>query len=429
MNKTKKILLLLVLFFGICQSAFSISPQTGWWWNADESGRGYTIEQQGDKIFFAAYLYSDDGSAVWYTADMNKTADDQFAGDLVQFQNGQTLTGSYQKPELAGMPGAISLKFSSETEATLTLLNTDIAITRFIFENNSTTVTKQETGWWWNATESGRGYAIEQQGDKIFFAAYLYSDTGNAVWHTALMKQTASGQFTGELEEFQNGQTLTSDYQKPELAGMPGTVSLEFSGETDGTLTVLNTAIPITRFRFGVVQATSSTTQVRFALSQNGQSLGDIIVDLDTEKAPITTTNFLTYVNDKFYDGTLFHRVIPDFVIQGGGLTPGLVEKQTRDPIKNEADNGLKNDRATIAMARTNNPDTARSQFFFNLKDNDFLNFTSATTSGFGYAVFGRISQGEEILDQIAATQTQSIGGRTDVPVVDIIIDKAEVVK
>ncbi len=427
-NKIQKIFLLVVLLLGFCQSALSITQQNGWWWNADESGRGYTIEQQGDKIFFAAYLYNDDGSAVWYTADMDKTADDQFKGTLLRFQKGQTLTGEYQQPELADTPGEVSLKFSSETEGTLTLLNTNIQITRFKFEEDPATVTKPETGWWWNQDQSGRGYAIEQQGDKIFFAAYLYNDTGNAVWHTALMTKTADNQFAGELEEFQKGQTLTSEYVQPEIAGMPGVVSLNFSSETEATLTLLNTSIPITRFRFGETSA-SATTQVRFTVSQDGQSLGEIIVDLEIAKAPITTTNFLTYVNDHFYDGTILHRVIPDFIIQGGGLTPGLIEKPSRDPIKNEANNGLKNDRATIAMARKNTPDSAQSQFFFNLQNNDSLNFTSATTSGFGYAVFGRITQGIEILDQIAIIQTQSINGRADVPVTDIIIDKAEVIQ
>src|SRR5210317_1296282 len=121
---------------------------------------------------------------------------------------------------------------------------------------------------------------------------------------------------------------------------------------------------------------------------------GTIVLELDAEKAPVTVENFISYAKDGFYDGTIFHRVIDGFMIQGGGMTSGMVEKQTKAPIKNEADNGLKNDRGTIAMARTPDPDSASSQFFINVKDNDFLNFSSPTPDGWGYCVFGKIVEG-----------------------------------
>jgi len=120
-------------------------------------------------------------------------------------------------------------------------------------------------------------------------------------------------------------------------------------------------------------------------------NLGDIVLELDGDKAPKTVDNFVAYVKDGFYDGTIFHRVIPDFMIQGGGFTAEMERKQTRAPIPNEADNGLKNDRGTIAMARTSDPHSATAQFFINLKDNDFLNFRSKDVRGWGYAVFGRV--------------------------------------
>jgi cyclophilin family peptidyl-prolyl cis-trans isomerase len=139
------------------------------------------------------------------------------------------------------------------------------------------------------------------------------------------------------------------------------------------------------------------------------------------KKAPITVQNFLKYVDDKFYDGVVFHRVIPGFMIQGGGMLPGLKEKQTRPPIKNEAGNGLENKRGTIAMARTSVPDSASAQWFINLKDNAFLDRAKAK-DGVGYAVFGKVIAGMDVVDKIAQVETGSQGGHKDVPVKDVVI-------
>lgn len=155
-------------------------------------------------------------------------------------------------------------------------------------------------------------------------------------------------------------------------------------------------------------------------------NLGTIDIELDFEKAPVTAANFEEYVKAGHFDGLLFHRVIPGFMIQGGGYTSGLKERATRDPIKNEANNGLKNDKYTIAMARTNDPHSATSQFFINVADNDFLNFTSETPRGWGYAVFGKVVAGTEVVDAIARVRTGSYGFHQDVPVEDVIIEKAE---
>jgi cyclophilin family peptidyl-prolyl cis-trans isomerase len=150
-------------------------------------------------------------------------------------------------------------------------------------------------------------------------------------------------------------------------------------------------------------------------------SKGVIILELNREKAPLTVNNFLRYVDDGFYDGTIFHRVIPDFVVQGGGFEPGLIEKRTRAPIRNEASNGLKNDRGTVAMARTNNPDSATSQFYINQnpENNDDLN---ARDDFPGYCVFGRVVQGMAVVDEIAAVTTESRNGFDDVPVEDVLL-------
>ena len=154
---------------------------------------------------------------------------------------------------------------------------------------------------------------------------------------------------------------------------------------------------------------------------------GTIVLELDAEKAPITVENFISYAKDGFYDGTIFHRVIDGFMIQGGGMTSGMVEKQTKAPIKNEADNGLKNDRGTIAMARTPDPDSASSQFFINVKDNDFLNYSAPTAQGWGYCVFGKVTDGMDVVSEIENVTTGSRAGHQDVPVESVVIEKVEV--
>jgi peptidyl-prolyl cis-trans isomerase B (cyclophilin B) len=156
-------------------------------------------------------------------------------------------------------------------------------------------------------------------------------------------------------------------------------------------------------------------------------SKGVITLELDAEKAPVTVENFLQYVRDGFFDGTIFHRVIDGFMIQGGGFEPGMTQKPTRPPIKNEAANGLKNDAYTIAMARTSIPDSATAQFFINVANNSFLNFTSPTPQGYGYAVFGKVIEGKEIVDTIKKIRTGSRAGHQDVPMEDVIINKAEI--
>ena len=158
-------------------------------------------------------------------------------------------------------------------------------------------------------------------------------------------------------------------------------------------------------------------------------SLGEVVIQLNSEKAPISAANFLNYVNEGFYNGTIFHRIIPDFMAQGGGFDTKFNQKEVHAPIKNEADNGLKNTRGTLAMARTNAPDSATAQFFINYKDNSFLNHTGKNASGWGYAVFGEVIEGMEVVDAMAKQATGNRGGHSDVPKTDIVIEKAEVLK
>ena len=158
-------------------------------------------------------------------------------------------------------------------------------------------------------------------------------------------------------------------------------------------------------------------------------TFGVITLELDGEKAPKTVENFIRYASEGFYDGTIFHRVIDNFMIQGGGFDADMQQKETAEPVENEADNGLKNDRGTIAMARTMDPHSATAQFFLNVKDNDFLNHTGKNMQGWGYTVFGKVTEGSEVLDKIRAVPTTSRGGHQDVPADAVIIESVEVVE
>lgn len=171
------------------------------------------------------------------------------------------------------------------------------------------------------------------------------------------------------------------------------------------------------------MQSSHSLTQGKKTMVKLHTSKGIITIELNADKAPVTVKNFLDYVNSGFYNGTVFHRVIGNFMIQGGGFEPGMKQKKTNPPIKNEAANGLKNDIYTIAMARTGDPQSATAQFFINVKDNGFLNYPGQ--DGWGYCVFGKVVEGKEVVDAIAKVKT----GSQDMPLEDVIITKAEVVK
>lgn len=184
--------------------------------------------------------------------------------------------------------------------------------------------------------------------------------------------------------------------------------------------------IPVITFFFilslpaAFVTAADQKTQVTLETD-----FGTITIELDRDKAPQTTANFIAYVQAGFYDGTIFHRVIPNFMIQGGGFTADMQQKQTRAPVPNEADNGLVNRRGTIAMARTADPHSATAQFFINLKDNDFLNHRGKDRQGWGYCVFGRVVQGMDVVDAIAGQPTHNAGMHQNVPQKSIVIKKA----
>ena len=158
-------------------------------------------------------------------------------------------------------------------------------------------------------------------------------------------------------------------------------------------------------------------------------TFGEIKLELEAEKAPKTVANFLAYVQDGFYDGTIFHRVIDNFMIQGGGFDTNMQQKEGGEPIENEADNGLKNDFGTVAMARTTDPHSATAQFFINVKDNDFLNHSGKNMQGWGYTVFAKVVEGADVLDKIRAVPTSSSNGHQDVPTDPVIIETIEVIE
>jgi peptidyl-prolyl cis-trans isomerase B (cyclophilin B) len=189
--------------------------------------------------------------------------------------------------------------------------------------------------------------------------------------------------------------------------------------------TAIMAALLFSTVTYATDETKMSMTTIKFTTNQ-----GDIVLELDGEKAPNTVKNFVAYVEDGFYEGTIFHRIIPNFMAQGGGFTSDFKQKKTQNPVDNEADNGLKNDRGTVAMARTNDPHSATGQFFINLSDNGFLNHSSKTSQGWGYAVFGKVTEGMDVIDTMAAIPTGS-GGMfpTDVPQEEVIIEKAEVIK
>ena len=182
-------------------------------------------------------------------------------------------------------------------------------------------------------------------------------------------------------------------------------------------------------FVFSIILMTTSNVQAETTTVKMQTSKGTITLELDAGKAPATVENFLTYAREGFYDGTIFHRVISNFMIQGGGFTEDMTQKPTHDPIKNEANNGLGNDTGTIAMARTNDPHSATAQFFINVQDNGFLNFSGENVRGWGYAVFGKVTEGMDVVNAIRNVATGNQGSFQDVPEETVTIEKVSIVE
>ncbi|MCL5802180.1 MAG: delta-60 repeat domain-containing protein [Gammaproteobacteria bacterium] len=225
-------------------------PQPGWWWNEAESGRGFTLEVQGNNLFFGGYLYDSSGRATWYVSGGQMAGITSYSGDLYAYSGGQTLTGSYHAPNPPTPVGTLSLQFSDASHGTLTWPGGTIPIQHYVFGAGEAGF-QPENGWWWNETESGRGFSIELQGDRLFIGGYMYDAQGNPVWYVSADKMTTPTQYQGQWLQYANGQTLMGPYQKPTTSGAIGNVSLEFTSHTTATLTLPDgRKVGLTRFRF-----------------------------------------------------------------------------------------------------------------------------------------------------------------------------------
>ena len=226
-------------------------PESGWWWNASESGRGYSLEIQGNRLFMAAYMYTADGRAVWYVTAGTLNQDGSFQGDVVEYAGGQTLSGAFKPAQVKGAVTSVQLSCSTPASCTLNWAGRSVAITRFAYDNAAKSASAPQSGWWWNADESGRGFFLEVQGNSVFIAGYMYDVMGNAIWYIASGALPAQ-QLNASWAEYANGQTLTSGYQVAELkSSAVGSLRLVFSDGQTAVMTMPDGRnVNLTRFAF-----------------------------------------------------------------------------------------------------------------------------------------------------------------------------------
>lgn len=241
----------------LSQTASAAPPKTGWWWNPAEGGRGFTIEQQGTKMFMAGYLYDTTGRATWYAAGPDNVSENVFTSNLIEYRGGQTMTGAWKLPASTSNVGKISIDFTTPTTATVTWPGGTLALQRYdIVAGGSTAnvpATTPEAGWWWNSEEGGRGFSIEIQNGTMFLAGYMYDSMGNPTWYASgPTKMVDASTYEGTWQEYGNGQTMTGSYVlaqvvKPNV----GKISIKFSSPTQGVLTLPDSRqIPIVRYIF-----------------------------------------------------------------------------------------------------------------------------------------------------------------------------------
>ena len=229
-----------------------IVPVNGWWWNAAESGRGYGLEAKDGKLFISTYLYTDAGAPIWYLAN-GSTTTTGFSATLNQYGNGQTLNGSYRGGVYIGGVSAFALSFTTPTTATLTWAGGTTTIERYDIVAGGAAAGPvngmPQTGWWWNESESGRGFVIEVQGNKLFFSGYMYDDTGTATWYISTGDMTSTSLYTGLLQRCSGGQSLTGSYRTPGCVADQGNITLQFTSQVAANMTLPNgTVVPLTRF-------------------------------------------------------------------------------------------------------------------------------------------------------------------------------------
>lgn len=216
------------------------APESGWWWNPSESGRGFSIDIQGSSLFMAGYLYDSDGRSTWLASGGAMQSTTAYQGSLQGYRGGQTLTGTYHAATATSpSPGNISLQFTDDTHGTLTWPGGTIPIERFMFGSGSSSF-QPETGWWWNASENGRGFYIEKQGGSLFMAGYMYDGSGNPVWYSSGNVVASPTLYQGSWSEYRGGQTLTGAYKAPSAPTNAGSATLQFTSTTTATLTLPN---------------------------------------------------------------------------------------------------------------------------------------------------------------------------------------------
>lgn len=225
---------LLSLAAGIVQA----EPQSGWWWNPQQSGRGFSLEIQGDSMFVAGYLYESDGRATWLASAGPMQDAMSYQGRLSAYSNGQTLTGNYQPPAAPTDAGAVALQFSDDTHAVLTWPGGSVAIERFRFGSGAAPNVQPETGWWWNPAESGRGLFFEIQGNQMFTAGYMYDAAGHPVWYASAGMMDNAGHYQGRWDQYAHGQTMMGPYMMPGAPANAGSINAEFSAPDRATVTL-----------------------------------------------------------------------------------------------------------------------------------------------------------------------------------------------
>jgi hypothetical protein len=219
-------------------------PRDGWWWNAAEAGRGFFLERQGTNMFMAGYFYAADGRATWLVSNDAMPNPDAYDGRLLAFANGQSLAGAYRPPGPAADAGAISVRFIDDTHATLTWPGGTVPIVRQPFQHGGAPSLQPRTGWWWNPSESGRGFSMELQGDHMFIGAYMYDASGNPVWYVADALMQSPSSFTGPLLQFAGGQTLGGTYRAPGAPASVGSLTLQFTSSEQALVTLSDDAFP-----------------------------------------------------------------------------------------------------------------------------------------------------------------------------------------
>lgn len=424
--------------------------RSGLWWNKQESGWGLFLIDQGNIIFPAWYTYDQNGKAIWSIGALKPEADGSYQGVMHRYTGVPLAQINGQAADPAQPFVAATITFPKEDTLTFKYVKDGVTqskqlepfginghVAQCVF-SEQTDLTNL-TDLWFDPASSGWGVNVVHVEDTLAIAWYTYGDDRSPDWYIGALNKQADGQFLGDVFRGTQGTPYMDIDGEPILDSTEKAGTITLSTREDNKLTMsyvigdVQQEKVIQRLIVGKPQTCISTPKPDN--SQVGKanhvlfetSLGNITIELFPDDSPKTVQNFKQYVRDGFYNQTIVHRVVKDFVVQGGGYSSDYALKPTRSPIINEARNRLSNKRGTISMARTNLVNSATSQFFINLKDNSFLDHKSPfIASQFGYAVFGKVVDGMDVVDAMAKVPTrfQNPMGQ-DVPVNDIIIIQA----